>query len=336
MKVMLFMKKVAAGAYNHVLQLMLSASRSFLTFHRRPRFAKEYGRVSTTPPPAQTAVVMQGPIITEGDFTLETVRLYKKIFPGMRLVLSTWDDTDPAILAPLRECNIELVLNTKPPHAGISNVNLQIFSTTQGLHKAQELGAEYVLKTRTDQRLYAPDTLAYLHGLLKTFPLQQKTVQKQRLVAASLNTFKYRPYSISDMFLFGHIDDMLCYWDVPFDERLALPYVPATLIEYAKQQICEVYFVTRFMRLLGHEPTFSLADSWRAYRDYFCIIDQQSVDLYWYKYDREKEYRRLRYEGTYTDEELTFREWLLLYANQQNPAPEFVLKQPFESKIHFS
>lgn len=48
---------------------------------------------------------MQGPLVRERSFTLETLRLYRKPSPEPLLVLSTWDneDTDPIASSP-RSC----------------------------------------------------------------------------------------------------------------------------------------------------------------------------------------------------------------------------------------
>src|SRR5690606_10707679 len=125
--------------------------RSFMTVHHRPRTADEIGTWSE---PAigrsRSAVVMQGPIYTPDDFTLETLRLYARTMPGTQLILSTWDDTDAALLAPIRDLGVTVVLNEKPAFAGSFNVNMQIASASSGVRRAVADGAEWVMKTRTD------------------------------------------------------------------------------------------------------------------------------------------------------------------------------------------
>jgi hypothetical protein len=320
--------------YRHAGNLVEKLQGVFLTTHRRPKRADNYRNISSTSPSRRIAIVIQGPIVTADDFTFETVRLYRKIFPEVELILSTWSDTDPSLVASIRAGGLELLLNDKPSYAGVSNVNLQIFSTINGIRKAKQLGVDYVLKTRTDQRIYAPNTMTFLLAVVKSFPLSGSMLQKERLVATSLNTFKYRPYSVSDMFLFGHIDDMLLYWDVPLDTRTRTDFPTSyTIGTWAAAELCEVYFVTQFLRKLNYQPKFTIADGWNIYQRHFCIIDQQSIDLLWTKSDRNKEYGRLRYDGIHTDEELTFKEWLLLYVRAYDPGatPEAVLEKVFGS-----
>ena len=62
------------------------------------------------------AIVMQGPIRTEENFTLTTVNYYKRTFPQARIIVSTWDDessqetTDFSHFAALKEINMPLIL----------------------------------------------------------------------------------------------------------------------------------------------------------------------------------------------------------------------------------
>ena len=57
----------------------------------------------------------------------------------------------------------------------------------------------------------------------------------------------YRPFSVSDMINFGNIEDMVKYWCLELDSRSIddLPS-PSSLIEWSKQRLAEVYFLTSF------------------------------------------------------------------------------------------
>ena len=37
-----------------------------------------------------TAIMLQGPIVKENDFTYETIKLYQNNFPNAKIILSTW------------------------------------------------------------------------------------------------------------------------------------------------------------------------------------------------------------------------------------------------------
>lgn len=309
---------------------------SFFTFHQRPLWSKGVRTQSDAVKQSRhIAIVMQGPLAHMANFTLETCRLYRRLFPLSTVILSTWEDEDSKILQRIREEGIVIVTSAKPAFAGISNINYQLVSTMQGIRKAEELGAKYILKTRTDQRIYAPNTDEYLWSLIKSFPLMRTTIQKERLIALNLNTFKFRPYSISDMFLFGSLPDMVLYWNIPLDTRKEIPKNFPTVRSWVDQRLCEVYLSTHFLKNIQHNILDTIADSWDAYAHYFCVVDAASIDLYWYKYAREKEYRRLSYETIKNDDELGFRDWLILYASLENkqPPPEQTLHEPFMSSI---
>ncbi len=301
------------------LPLFEFVSKSWFTYTLRPRRSADYGHFpdpTVNSKNSQVAIVLQGPVMTKWDFTVETIKMYKMMFPDVHLIVSTWCDTPSSVLDSLQALDIHIVCSEYPGNPGISHVNYQIVSTVAGIRKAGELGAKYCLKTRTDQRMYRHDAIQFLLSLLAVFPLSQEFVQlKGRLIAASLNTYKYRLYGISDMFLFGNIEDMEMYWDVPLDPRDFLPVMEDDLLSYSQQKLCEVYFFTLFMEKLNIKPDWTLRQSWQLFKDLFCVIDQSMLDLYWPKYNRFVERRRLNYQQRMGDELFCYSDWIRLYAN---------------------
>lgn len=55
-------------------------------------------KVRSTTSKGELAIVLQGIVAIQDDCTLETVRLYKKIFPSAIIILSTWDFTSDELL----------------------------------------------------------------------------------------------------------------------------------------------------------------------------------------------------------------------------------------------
>ena len=284
----------------------------FLTFHLRPKKAERINIVSDKlilyP---KTAMVVQGPIVYNQDFTLETLKIYKKYFPQAIIILSTWDYEDREYIDKIKNEGIEIILNKPPVAKGTCNINFQIVSSISGIKKAKELGVEYVLKTRTDQRIYNPNSLEFLFNVIEKFLPTGSFKQSRRIISVSLNSFKYRMYGLSDMNLFGQIDDMINYWDVKLDEN-------GKGFADLKIGVSELYLSTRFLKKVGREIKWTLEDSWQAFADNFCVVDASSLDLYWYKYARMKEYKYLKYAEMKNDQEMTFLEWFNLYSNLQN------------------
>ena len=88
------------------------------------------------------AIVMQGPIITKGQFTLETLKLYRRRYPSIIIILSTWDSYPKELTDLFLKENIQVVKNEIPENRGVSNINLQIKSTREVLKEAKNFGAE--------------------------------------------------------------------------------------------------------------------------------------------------------------------------------------------------
>lgn len=289
----------------------------------------------------KTAVVMQGPLITEADFTFQTLKLYRQIYPKTLMVLSTWEDSNPKLLMKIRKLGVQIVLNTFPL-APLSNytINLQIISSFAGIKKAKELGAKYILKTRTDQRLYGLNIFEFCINLLNYFPVVEGYKQQKRLIVPSMYTFKYRLYSTTDMNIFGTATDMINFFSAKLDSRKIndKDYF-ATLtqvLEISKWRVGEMYLNTEFLQKIGRKLKWTLKDSWEVYRDHFIIVDQHIFDIFWLKYNHWQEYRHQNYAQTTNKAEFTFKDWFNLYTNFENIfIPEKTIKVGFNEPVVF-
>ena len=77
--------------------------------------------------------MLQGPVITTHDYTLETIKIYKKIFPKSHIILSTWQDENTEYLKKINSDDCIIIQNKKPDFSGSSNINLQIASSNAGI-----------------------------------------------------------------------------------------------------------------------------------------------------------------------------------------------------------
>ena len=307
-----------------VCRILNKIKNYFITFHTRPKFSKDIivestwgeGRGWLTKKSRickkkTVAIVIQGPLIIKDNFTAETLKLYIKLFQEYKLILSTWRDSDPNILENIKKLGIEVVLNTQPKNKGPSNINLQIVSTSAGIKRAKELDCEYVLKTRTDQRIYSSLSISLCFFFIKQFPLLTEHKQNERIVSFNFNTIKFRPYSISDMINFGHISDMIKYWCIKLDERSQSEYIiEERFLEWSKLRYAEVYLVTSFMNNINRKINWTLEDYWKLMSENFCILNINDIDLYWPKYSS-KEFRYVEYK-TNKYEQFNFADWVIL------------------------
>jgi hypothetical protein len=295
--------------------------RNFLNY----RLYKKYGDQKHQPgafklaSTYQFAILIQGQFIFDDNFTIETIKLYRYNFPDAILILSTWTISDD-IITEIKRYGVHIIQNKMPENPGIANINLQITTSGAGVLLAKELGAKFVLKTRTDQRIYHPSLDAYLFNLTEAYPLSPDLArQTKRFVGVSLNTLKYRLYGVSDMCLYGHIDDMVRYWNIPLDERRDTPEERTnggdTWRTFSTWRACEVYLCTEFLHSIGRELTYTLRDSFQVFKDHFVIIDQAAIKLYWHKYTLNYD----RYSHLdFFDPELSFNDWLVLYKSMKD------------------
>jgi hypothetical protein len=259
----------------------------------KPRF-KSFSKstlISTYPQYTQhyknIAILMQGPLNIVNNFTCQTLALYRHIYPNITIILSTWHNQDPQILAEIEQLGVEVILNDYPLFNGTQNVNFQITTTVNGLKYLKTKNVEYVLKTRTDQRCYESiDFLAYFLSLSTCFPIKVPNCKlAERLIICSINTFIERLYGVTDMFMFGTIDDMILYWDVPLQlAPITLTYTGRDL--FVKNNIAEGYFINEFFKTINFTPTWEKINSDLFFNEYFMIVNKEQIDLFWLKYDR--------------------------------------------------
>lgn len=306
--------------------------RVFYTIHRRPNKSSD---IVVAPIEYNSneaiAIVMQGPITINDDFTLQTTILYKKYFPSTMLILSTWVGEDKNTIEQIIQNGWTVIQNPKPSLVGHHNINLQLASSKSGIETAKKLGAKYVLKTRTDQRIYNPNALQLFLNFDKLYPPQPNSGQTRRLIVPNIDTLKYRPYGIGDMLMFGHINDMQLYWGARHDARLInLGQRYYTVLELAQLRIGEVYICTEYLQALGLNLVWTLNDTWQIYGKYFCIFDHSLLDLFWYKkYEIHTEYKFHYYHTVHSYQVMLYSDWIGCYENTYNPRtlPEPLLNE---------
>lgn len=299
----------------------------FYNLKNFPIKAKNYQLQSDAYTIPSLCIVIQGPIVKENDFTLETCKIYKKIFNNSEtIILSTWDTEDKKYLKNFEAIGVKVLLSKAPDFAGRANLNYQILSTMKGLEEGEKLGCEYAIKTRTDQRFYSTNLSRDLFNLLKIYPPSPNYNMHSRLVALSFNSFKYRYYGISDMFLFGNTQDMLEYWNSPLDTKKYEEYKTIKQKDLWQQYCSETYIASHFLKNIGVTPEFTLKHTWKIYKDLFIFIDKEILDMYWPKYTNlDSRWRLFRPNML---EEMRHSDWLNLYLND-----DFFIKEDIELLI---
>ena len=290
-------------------------------------------------------IVLQGPVLEDGDFTLNTVKMYNKYYPKVKLVVSTWIGLSEETECKLREAGADVVLCKKPEKTGAYNINLQLTSAYEGVKMAQKLGCSYALKTRTDQRLYANDVLKYFQTLLNIFPSSDCKVVNQRLIFTTYGkSFRYLPFNLCDFLVYGETSELLKLYGIQRDNRASdfgkIIYTEEkefnkkifTLLEgkqgvspydvfpdfdalYKKYMFAEYYIVYNYFleNIASNESYGDLMDAYYSYlKKYAVVADSEKLLLYWPKY--------VQYNVKFENEldfyaKLDSKKWMDIYAN---------------------
>lgn len=310
------------NTFARTLYFYENRKRQFITFEKRPMFAEDYTVTSNTyisfPP---CAIVIQGPLQHDHEFTFETAKLYKKIFPSANIIVSTWIGEDEAVLERLRDISVVVVTSVPPQKRGVYNVNLQLLSAAKGVEEAQRSGAHYVLKHRSDQRIYSRVILEMMINLLIVFPPSKRSHQTKRIIFGNGGP-SLRPYWMSEI-LFGAIEDIVEYYSAePSGEK--------------KDYYCilpELHLPSEFLKKKGWKLDWTVEQGMDVYRECFIPLDWTMLDLYWHKYWRYESNQQRRYsQNIPSDVLVTFGEWLALYTGYQIRIPSPLQRYVFEIK----
>lgn len=293
--------------------------KNYFTYHLRPKFSVDFNLESTCKINDKIAIIIQGPIKEKFDFLKNTLEIYKKIFKNSIFIVSTWESENEKLINSLKNDSTFIIFNKEPPKSQ-SNINHQIISTNKALKFAAQKGAKYSLKSRADVRINKNNLESFLTALSITFPVKKNNLIQSRIIVPSLITFKFRIYSLSDIVMFGQTRDLLMYFDdETFENGLKnFGLDKENLLKNETPIIAEIFLCSRFVSKLDKNISWTLDGWWKSLKDYFCIIDNSAMDLFWYKYDWNYEYRFLR---TYSDRfsrAIDFQDWLSLYNNHEN------------------
>ena len=294
---------------------------NYLTYHLRPKLSQDFDLESTCEISEKFAVIIQGPIKENSDFLKHTLKIYKKIFKNSLIIVSTWGDENKELIEELHGENIHIILSDdKEIKKSRSNINKQIISTNVALNFAKTQNVKYCLKTRTDQRIYNNNLETFLISLLKTFPVKENKLIKSRILVPPMGTFKFFLYHLTDLMMFGETQDLINYWDKEsYDVGLKKMGLNEKKFFINDTPLCpETFLCSRFIGKIEDNVVWDLENWWRCLRDYFCIIDNSSLDSLWFKYEWEVEYRYLKTYSDKVSRTVDFHDWLSLYNNSKN------------------
>lgn len=328
------------GHQERILDMMcdkLENNNTFFSFRLRPKDSCDIPIINNVCTNRKFAIVLQGPIYKKDDMTVKSIKYYKAVYPDAFVILSTWEDESDVLVEACKSAGAIIVRSKKPTIQGTLNVNYQIINSYAGIKKASELGAEFVAKTRTDQRICKPHVFEAMIDLIKNFPIKKECDIDSRIVMIPTHVGNmFTPYFMSDFFYFGSSKDMLKLFSVEIDSRSMINNEDVvSRRDYSKEEIPpEIYILKKFLKKY---TSMCVNDSikcyWEAIKDYFICMDRSLIDLYIVKYD----YSHMDHvsNGTYfknddSERNLTnkfgFVEWLNLYYGDAKYEDEYEKK----------
>ena len=208
---------------------------------------------------------------------------------------------------------------SEPANCGLWNTNRQIKSSYEGISFLAELGIDYTIKTRTDQRCYSEFFLVFLSRLVETFPAKSGA---ERIVAVTNNTLLGKVNNVSDHFYFGRTTTLLRAF-ANAERSLSLAEA-MEIAGAADEKEFQVYRMSHrssdFPRIEAEQYLFSritstfidyvdnrveLKDYIDAVSDYWILVDPEDLDMFWRKtsiedncsWDNGHPFRWHRYSG---------------------------------------
>ena len=270
------------------------------------------------------AIVMQGPIDYDNDFTLEALLRYRRVYPDVTIVLSTWEGEVREDFAHIAEAvGIVIHENEKPADGGPWNLRYQLTSSLGGLKKAKELcEPQYVLKTRTDQVFLLPEFILYFKNMLRTFPVQCEGMKERIIFLGGYGTMCTHPFRITDFMSFGTTEDIENLYSAPENfDRLIYTYYDndikragyfdvlkkgfddnfasvssmneaqraAILNDIGRKQDPESYVIQSFCERIVYKKKLSESDDvlmlyWKFIKNCAVFINSDDLLLFWDKY----------------------------------------------------
>lgn len=209
--------------HNLIKILFSRTPRNFLTVIRNPIKVSDL-ELKQIEGFKDVGVLFQGPIDKNNDFTVETIKLIRLIYPDIQISLSTWKGSlSEESVKQLENFNCLVIQSDSFPAADKgtnkkkSYLKNQLYSTQVGVSVLKQNGCKYILKIRTDIRIYKRDFIPYFINILKTYRNNNIRLTNRLICVGFSNNLINVPFHMSDFIWFGFVDDIekfyrTAYW----------------------------------------------------------------------------------------------------------------------------
>ena len=114
----------------------------------------------------------------------------------------------------------------------------------------------------------------YLISLIKTFPVKHNNLIKSRIIVPSLNTFKFRIYSLSDIVMFGESEDLIEYFKPEFFKEGLKKFNldEKNFLNNGTPVVAEIFLCSRFINSLEGKMNWDLSNWWQSLKIIFVLL----------------------------------------------------------------
>lgn len=265
---------------------------TYVSYQIKPKDTTEIPILSGLEQSCSFAIVLQGPICMHDDMTYNTVKFYKQTYPHAVIIVSTWNDEPAENTTRLTELGAIIVRSEKPAHNGFMNVNYQLTNSLAGVKKAKELGCEFVVKTRTDQRICKPFIFDAMLSSINMFPSVSEKQRGRVITLGVCGGGMFIPYHTCDFLYLGYTEDLIQLFSSPLDQRkidrgFQKNIGLTTRRECSVQMLPpEIYIMKHYcMDFLGFCCEDTVESYWYVVKNYLICYGMKDVDLMWDKYN---------------------------------------------------
>jgi hypothetical protein len=254
-------------------------------------------------------ILIQGPSTNHKRFLLGSIYYYLNQFPGIIVILSTWDSSlinkfdDYSNFYYIDNSIIEKNKNNWDLK---TNMNFQITSTLNGLNKLKELGVKKVIKTRTDKRYYSNTLIRDLENI--SFLHDREGVK--RLILLDQNAVLGIPFHLDDTFQFGEIDQLLRLWNIDTIKKNdeILNQTSKGRLRFGVQPYPFVNYI--FKGRISDYSNFTINESMKLIVENFIIIQRETIGSFWIKYQLKENFsKKTAYDDEFSNR-LSYSDWL--------------------------
>ena len=312
-----FSVRLKIRIFNKLFNTLNNVDRDyFFTYNYRKKFFKQK-KINKQKNKNKTSIIIQGPILRKNNFTLNTINLYLQNCSS-QIILSTWEkELNKDEERSLKKRGVKIVINKIPKISDPMNLNLQLTSTFNALKLSKKINNNFSIKTRSDCRVYLKNFDVEIFNYFYFFKKTNKLIK----FGSTSFTIDRRLYGISDFLMFGRTSDLLNYFNnsniiekIKNFEKLLKSFKNKKIFGNVDLNVYAENFLSyNFIKKnISPKIKYNSKDYYKILKNFYLILDNSLLDLFWYKYDHQYEHRDKNFgdiKGN-KDIHLSFFKWM--------------------------